>query len=391
VNKINILMITGVYLPEMNGAVLQCNQLIKNLGDTVNFTILTSTNKELAKGSEYINGVKVYRVFMPKDNKIIYMLGVYQFYIFLIQSLKKVNLIHLHGFSKRNALVILIGFIYRKKIILKMTSYGHDDPLSIKNKSSILWLIFKLCTAYIGIAPEFHKSYKKTKLKENKYNFIPNGVDLDRFNKLNPNKKNEMKRKFGFSEEDKIIIFVGHFSIEKRPMLLYKAWVKICEIDLSTKLLFIGKKNNYFEVDEKIFKFIQQDSIARGINLSIYFLEDVTNIDEYMKISDVFVLPSIREGLPNVLLEAMSCSLPCIVSNIPGITDWLINDGLNGFLFDEDENILAKKIIYCVSNSRARHSIGLSARHFVERNFSSTLTAQSVLELYVKTLGQKLR
>ena len=136
-------MITGVYLPEMNGAVLQCNQLIKNLGDTVNFTILTSTNKELGKGCEYINGVKVYRVFMPKDNKIIYILGAYQFYIFLIQSLKKINLIHLHGFSKRNALVILIGFIYRKKINLILFNsiavklfFGHFRIGSVVTKIS---------------------------------------------------------------------------------------------------------------------------------------------------------------------------------------------------------------------------------------------------------------
>ena len=66
------------------------------------------------------------------------------FFISLIKILKKIDVVHIHGYSKRNAIAILISRVLQKKIVLKMTSYGHDDPNSIKSGTSVLWKIFKL-------------------------------------------------------------------------------------------------------------------------------------------------------------------------------------------------------------------------------------------------------
>jgi glycosyltransferase involved in cell wall biosynthesis len=57
-------------------------------------------------------------------------------------------------------------------------------------------------------------------------------------------------------------------------------------------------------------------------------------IEKYYRSADICVLPSLREGMPNALLEAMSCGLPVIVSRFEGDTDWIMEDGNNGFLFE---------------------------------------------------------
>jgi glycosyltransferase involved in cell wall biosynthesis len=268
-----------------------------------------------------------------------------------------------------------------------MTSYGVDDPVSIKKNSLISWYVFKFCHAYIGISPAFSLSYIKARLLKYKYNFIPNGVDLDRYFKIMPDDRNALRLKYDFSAQDSIIIFVGHFSPEKRPMLLYWAWVKLLEKNRCAKLIFIGRTRGHFEVDERIVEAIKLDALQRGILQLIHFVEETLHVDEYMKIADVFVLPSIREGLPNALLEAMSCALPCIVSDLPGVTDWLIEDGKNGVLFNSDDpDILTEKIMSCAVGSKLNLTMGLAARQIMESEFSCTTTSQRVLDLYRKVM-----
>jgi glycosyltransferase involved in cell wall biosynthesis len=206
---------------------------------------------------------------------------------------------------------------------------------------------------------------------------------LDRYFPISSNKRKALRDQYGFAEHDKVIVFVGHFSSEKRPMLLYRAWVKLCDQNICAKLIFIGHTKKHFEVDEGIVEIIKLDALQRGILPLIHFVEETPHVDEYMKIADVFVLPSIREGLPNVLLEAMACALPCVVSDLPGVTDWLVDDGKAGVLFDSDDpDVLAEKIKPYVVERVAEREIGSARRQFMTSNFSCISVAQKVFELY---------
>ena len=88
-NEINVLMVTGVYLPEVNGAVRQCSQLISILGKSVRFSILTGTRDESSNGCGHIDGVLVTRVYMPKQKKIKFFISSLRFYICLIRMLRE--------------------------------------------------------------------------------------------------------------------------------------------------------------------------------------------------------------------------------------------------------------------------------------------------------------
>ena len=391
-DKLSVLMITGVYLPEINGAVRQCSQIIKLLEKSVQFSVLTSTSEKLSSGHDHIDGVFVTRVFMPKRQKLKFLICAVQFYIVLIKMLRDTDLVHFHGFSKRNAVAILVSWLLRKKVVLKMTSYGQDDALSIKNGPLVFWEIFKFCHAYIGISPAFMLSYQKAGLPQHKYSFIPNGVDIYKYSPASPKERRTLREKYEFTKHDKIIIFVGHFSPEKRPLLIYRAWARLCDQGISSKLIFIGHTSNHFEVDEEIIKAITRDALEKGTLQRIRFVDRTPNVDEYMKIADVFVLPSIREGLPNVLLEAMSCALPCIVSDLPGVTDWLLEDGKTGILFrSDDPAVLAGKIAPYMLENVFHQKMGLAARQFMEGNFSCVSTSQRILELYIRTMKQASR
>ena len=385
---IKVLMITGVYYPEINGAVLQCRQLINSLSGQILVTVLTGTSDKSILRYEVIDKVSVTRIYMPKSQKAKYFLGLSQFMLKAISLVREHDLVHIHGFSRRNAIVIAISRILRKMVVIKMTSYGQDDPLSVKKKFPISWQFYRLCNVFIGLSPGFSVSHKKTNLPENSYVIIPNGVDLKLFSLAPSNERNALRNKLGYKENDNIIIFNGHFSKEKRPLLLYQAWLRLMDINIKSKLIFIGQTRGNFEVDEMIVERIKSDAFMRGFSQHLLFVENTTRVHDYLKISDIFVLPSIREGLPNSLLEAMACGLPCIVTFLPGVTDWLIEDGKTGSLLYSDEPKILAELIHNQIKARSEENlIGLSGRKTVENNFSSELISKKILDLYLKMVG----
>jgi N,N'-diacetylbacillosaminyl-diphospho-undecaprenol alpha-1,3-N-acetylgalactosaminyltransferase len=91
-------------------------------------------------------------------------------------------------------------------------------------------------------------------------------------------------------------------------------------------------------------------------------------LPELLNAADVFVLPSQREGHPKVLLEAMSCGLPCVGADVEGIRE-VIQDGENGLLCSLTPKDMADKIYRLFSDPDLALRLGQAARHFVEANF----------------------
>ena len=101
------------------------------------------------------------------------------------------------------------------------------------------------------------------------------------------------------------------------------------------------------------------------------------------KMVDFFLLPSMREGLPNVLLETMACGLPVISSNLKGVTDWIIEDSYNGFLFEPgNRSQLEKTLLMVLKDDQSSHEMGLNARETVLRRFSMEKVAEEYFSLY---------
>ncbi len=112
-------------------------------------------------------------------------------------------------------------------------------------------------------------------------------------------------------------------------------------------------------------------------HLNIHFIGKIKNIDKFYAESGIFVLPSISEGFPNALVEAMSAGLPCIGFRYnSGITE-IIEDGYNGILV-ENGNIpaLAKKLDFLIENEAERTRLGNNARKIKEKLAIEHISAQ---------------
>ena len=379
--EINVLMVTGVYFPEVNGATLQCMRIISLLKKEVNFSVLTTTKyKDLVKHT-VIDGIDVSRSYIGNSgSKLLQIIK-----IFSIFFIKRIDIVHLHGFSSRSALIVLISKLFNKKVIIKMTSIGHDDTVSIKNKSRLFFLIFSLADTYIGVSPVFKNMYLRSTLDKSKYYQIPNGVDTSLFKPLdNKKEKKRLKSKLGLPIDMKLILVVGHFSIEKSMHHVLDAWLRIqSNSDTKSGVIFIGNTNsNDFEIDENLVNLMHSKS-KLFFGKSVFFFEKVTNIEQYYQVSDIYVLSSAREGLPNTLLEAMSCALPVISTRLIGITDWVLNHNVNGMMYDHgDIDALGILLENLLQDDNLCKRIGSNARTTIKDDFNILSTAERIHNIY---------
>ena len=109
-------------------------------------------------------------------------------------------------------------------------------------------------------------------------------------------------------------------------------------------------------------------------------------IQKYYQMADIFTLPSYTEGLPLVVIEAMACGLPVVVSTVGGIPE-LVKDGNNGFLVPpKDSFSLNEKLEILVNNEELRKKIGTKALETVDDEFNIDKKVDKMINMYNKLI-----
>jgi glycosyltransferase involved in cell wall biosynthesis len=115
----------------------------------------------------------------------------------------------------------------------------------------------------------------------------------------------------------------------------------------------------------------------------------VHEVDRYFRLSDLFVLPSRREGLPVALMEAMACGLPVVASRLAGSTDTLIDDRVSGRLVPVgDVDGFAAAMAELIQDPARAAAIGAAARQVILNRFASPAIADRWLRAYDAVLGR---
>jgi glycosyltransferase involved in cell wall biosynthesis len=223
---------------------------------------------------------------------------------------------------------------------------GSDVHLSGKSVKFILRPVLKNADAVIALTENMKKNMGGFCNRD--IFVIPNGIDLDRFNNLS---KKDLRSGLQLGQDAKIITFIGRLHPVKGVTFLIKAMKLIKNEEPNTKLIIIGDGSEKERLKE----------IARELNLepSVIFLQQVPNqsIPKYTVASDVFVLPSLSEGFPLTILEAMASGLPVVSTRVGGLSE-IITEGENGFLVEPGKpEQLAEKILFFLKNDEARAKV----------------------------------
>ena len=203
-----------------------------------------------------------------------------------------------------------------------------------------------------GVREDLVANYK---IPEEKCLVIYNCIDIELIKGL----VNEKVNLPWFKEDIPIVISCGRLTTQKNYPLLLEAMSLILKNDISVRLLILGKGEERFKL-EKLVKDL-------GISRNVMFLGFQSNPFKYISRATVFVLSSLWEGFPVVLMEAMACGAPVVSTRCSSGPDEIINDGVNGLLVpSEDVNALAEVILRLLKDGSLRSRLAEAGMKRVE-------------------------
>lgn len=214
------------------------------------------------------------------------------------------------------------------------------------------------------------KDIYNSKLHMN-FGFVQNGVDVTNYKIINKTDKEKLKNKLKLNYYDTIFIYTGQFIPRKNIEFLLKNYVEIYKDNNSYCLLLLGDgpllskfKNEYEKYN------------------NIIFLGNVNNVNEYLSISDYYISTSKSEGLPNGALEALSCGIPVILSDIEQHKELFMYNDQIGLLFKNDDNISFKAAL---NNILALNYdlLRLNSRKNIDDNFSDKIMSKNYQKIYL--------
>ena len=204
-----------------------------------------------------------------------------------------------------------------------------------------------------------------------------NGIDTDYFNKnqLSELENQTLKNALGINSNDFIFIFVGRLVGDKGINELITAFKKFETTD-SIKLLLVGPFEQ--ELDPLSVDTLHEINSNTNI-ISVGFQKEVRS---YFAIADALVFPSYREGFPNVVLQAGAMSLPCIVTDINGSNEIII-DGINGLIISPKNHVeLHKVMLQLVNDNLLRANLRKHSREMIVSRFEQKMIWEAILEEY---------
>lgn len=209
---------------------------------------------------------------------------------------------------------------------------------------------------------------------------IGNGVDLEEFNpeKYSSRQLLEIRARLGISEAMPVVAMIGRINREKGYHDLVEALQQVR--DIPWHALFIGP-------DEGFLDDIMKQIDNYGLRERIHMLGMRTDITDLLAVSDIYVLPSYREGLPRSLIEAQAMTLACVATEIRGCRE-VVEKDVTGFLFQPGDSIVLGGLLRrLLLDPELRNRMGQAGRSRVCRYFNEHEVAKKIMSLYEETLN----
>ena len=388
---IKVLMVTGAYHPEISSGGLQSQLMAQAMRDRAEVRVLTTAVDLTTPRYSTIDDVEVSRIHLRPGSRWSKLQAAAMVLPDMFRLVRWSDVVHIHGVSSKNTMVTAVAKALGKPVVVSLHTTGADEPGSIRRSGRLLYRAFRSASRYIAVSERLKRSTIEDGVDAARIEVIPNGIDLARFSPASRAEKLALRREAGHETTAPVILFVGYFSHDKQPRVLFDAWMQLLdEHHVDATIWFVGAtKSDYFEVDPRIAENLRRDAAARGRAHQLMFSGSVHEVHRYFRLSDVYVLPSRREGLPVALMEAMACGLPSVASRLPGATDVLIQDGITGLLVPpQDVDAFTSAIAEVLKDPRRAAAMGAAARQSIIDRFASPSIASRWLHAYDAALGR---
>jgi glycosyltransferase involved in cell wall biosynthesis len=270
---------------------------------------------------------------------------------------------------------------------------GNDDPFANKSgkywkiKSLIKKLQFNNASAVTNISSVLARQCISFGIHEEKVFIIPRTIQKSKTYKKSFKERTILKALLLQGKNPyPVLLFAGVLIKRKGIDIVYETFKILLKKFPDAHLVFagpMGARGQQTPMNE-----IKENIIQEGIENHITITGYVKNIQDYLNIADVFFFPSRNEGFGRVFIEAMACGVPVIAKEIPGITDYIFDNGENGLIIDsEDPKKYAQVVEQLVADKDLSEKVSRKASITVQNRF----TEDVVYEQYTKLFDFALR
>ena len=383
---VRVLMYTAYLDPEYSGAALQALTLARELrrrGHHVEFV----TNRWAGLGERaVVDGFPVQRLEpsrLRKHREFRLWLNLARY---VWARRRDFDLLHSHGAYYTHAFVGPLARLLGLKSLVK-ASLANDDLLGLRSGTLVGALhrfMLRRVSACVAISGELVQEFRAGGIATQRIQHVPNGVDLSRFQPAPPGAVPALRAQLGLPAGQPVVLFVGVLDPRKNIRWLAEQWVAHDAFGTGALLLAVGPQGRD-DPDGRLRTYLAGLAAAHPGRFALHdFHADVA---PYYQCADALVLPSYKEGLPNVVLEAMAAGLPCVAARASGSRE-LINDGRTGCLYEPDDAAGLARAVRRVLGPDGP-AMGEAGRRVAEARYAIGSVADRYEALYAQLLGRR--
>jgi glycosyltransferase involved in cell wall biosynthesis len=415
-SKPDIYIVIATFHPLIGGAERQAFLHANSLRERgYEATIITFRHDTTWAAREILEGVPVIRVAgsvlgkrakLPRQlQQLLYLLAMLIMGWTLWQYRRHYTLLHIYQFTMLTLPVALVCRLTKKPLIISLRSASPDRKtqsspqhpallagpleaatpwLSVQERIRVggdlddlerfgtpilqvmRLLLSRLYTVVIILSSRMQSYLAAYDLPLAETALIPNGVDITRFH---PRDNQTLS-----DQQTPTVVCVSTLRYEKGIDVLLQAWHLVHRRMPQARLILVGDG----PLRPQLVLMIE----ALGITDTVEFVGTQSDVPAQLHRGDIAVLPSRREGMPNAVLEAMACGLPCVATRVSGSED-IIQHGVNGMLVEpEAYQEMAQALLTLLHNPRLSQEYGYAARATIEKNYALERIAERYTELY---------
>jgi glycosyltransferase involved in cell wall biosynthesis len=334
--------------------------------------------KGMVECVEVVDGVEVYRrpLLLAKRMREYWFLSD----VTAMLSRLKADIVHTHGYRCLSSF-IATDWCRRNKVPLVLTPHGIYPPRSLTNHliktvydHSFGNLLLRSSGKIVALTEHNKHLLLKLGALEDRIVLIPNGVNVNRYDKTRLCNEKISREEFG----GPVLLYVGRVDWNKGLETVIEALPALVKGFSHVKFLIVGP--DWSEHGEKLWALASE----LGVSKSVVMTGEVSEEEKlsYYSVADVFVLPTMHEGLSLSLLEAMASSLPIVVTKSGGPGD-ILADGVHALLMNDcSAQEISSLVSMILADSRLAKRIGKNAFDLVSKGFSWDRVVDKIEALY---------
>lgn len=387
---LRVAMIIQAYHPRIGGAEKLVGSLAPRLAERQVEVHVVTRRYPGTLAREHLDGAEVHRLSFPGDSgRLQKAAASLTFSLSALPLLGKLrpHILHAHELLSPATTAVAAKSLFGAAVVATVHGGGRGpqselarllaNPLGRQR----MRLFSRRIDRFQCISRDIDQQLEELGVAPEKRLLLSNGVDTDRFRPAEPELKRTLRRRLNLSPRQRVVLYVGRLSPEKRVDNLIRVWPKIRQSDETLRLVILGTGP-------------REEELKRLAGEGVFFAGQSADVLPWLQTAEIFVLPSVAEGISIALLEAMSCSLPVLATSGGGNPE-LIQHGESGWLVPPDDlSALEEALRTLVRRVDLRASLARCARLRIEKNYSLAHTVDGLLDLYrhlAETKGRKER